>query len=213
MAPSGTCSKAGTPWTEQYNKVRRMHTEYRALPHGGERISVIGMGSSVIGGGNRQHLRQVLGFLEAPAEQRDYSAISGFAPADAMGKCVYCKHCHPLSRRAGRGPDQQVLRPGPAGRRPGPGALPDPGKAARGLRGLRPLRRALSLPCGPEPPDAGNSGLFRGIIMKNKVLPGGEIGSLRAARFPAGFLTNGAVSVIIGPTGKFNSRAGCVRGG
>lgn len=68
MAPSGTCSKAGTPWTEQYNKVRRIHTEYRALPHGGERISVIGMGSS---------------------------AISGFAPADAMGKCVYCKHCPP----------------------------------------------------------------------------------------------------------------------
>lgn len=44
---------------------------------------------------DRQQLRQVLGFLEAPAEQRDYSAISGFAPADAMGKCVYCKHCHP----------------------------------------------------------------------------------------------------------------------
>ena len=95
MAPSGTCSKAGTPWTEQYNKVRRIHTEYRALPHGGEKIGVIGMGSFVIGGGDRQQLRQVLGFLEAPAEQRDYSAISGFAPADAMGKCVYCKHCHP----------------------------------------------------------------------------------------------------------------------
>lgn len=30
---------------------------------------------------DRQQLRQVLGFLEAPA--------------DAMGKCVYCKHCHP----------------------------------------------------------------------------------------------------------------------
>ena len=80
MAPSGTCSKAGTPWTEQYNKVRRIHTEYRALPHGGERISVIGMGSSVIGGGNRQQLQQVLGFLDVPA--------------DAMGKCVYCQHCH-----------------------------------------------------------------------------------------------------------------------
>ena len=48
------------------------------------------MGSSVVGGGDRQQLRQVLGFLDAPAEQRDYSAISGFAPADAMGKCVYC---------------------------------------------------------------------------------------------------------------------------
>ena len=49
MAPSGTCSKAGTPWTEKYNKTRRIHTEYRALPHGGEKISVIGMGSSVVG--------------------------------------------------------------------------------------------------------------------------------------------------------------------
>jgi hypothetical protein len=86
MAPSGTCSKAGTPWTEQYNKVRRIHTEYRALPHGGEKISVIGMGSSVIGGGNRQEMRQVLGFLEAPAEQRDYSAINdALAQMDADG--------------------------------------------------------------------------------------------------------------------------------
>ena len=79
MAPSGTCSKAGTPWTEKYNKTRRIHTEYRALPHGGEKISVIG-------GGNRQQLRQVLGFLEAPAEQRDYSAINdALAQMDADG--------------------------------------------------------------------------------------------------------------------------------
>ena len=42
MAPSGTCSKAGTPWTEKYNKTRRIHTEYRALPHGGEKVSAIG---------------------------------------------------------------------------------------------------------------------------------------------------------------------------
>ena len=30
--------------------------EYRILPHGGEKISVIGMGSSVIGGGDRQEM-------------------------------------------------------------------------------------------------------------------------------------------------------------
>ena len=77
MAPSATCLKAGTPWTEKYNKTRRIHTEYRALPHGGERISVIGMGSSVIGGGNRQEMRQV---------QRDYSAINdALAQMDADG--------------------------------------------------------------------------------------------------------------------------------
>ena len=96
MAPSGTCSKAATRWTEQYNKVRRIHTEYRALPHGGEKISVIGMGSSVIGGGNRQQLRQVLGFLEAPAEQRNYSAISGFAPADARANAYTASTATPV---------------------------------------------------------------------------------------------------------------------
>ena len=86
MAPSGTCSKAATRWTEQYNKVRRIHTEYRALPHGGEKISVIGMGSSVIGGGFCEQLHQVVGFLEARAEQRDYSAISdALAQMDADG--------------------------------------------------------------------------------------------------------------------------------
>lgn len=79
-------ARCRSPWTEKYNKTRRIHTEYRALPHGGERISVIGMGSSVIGGGNRQQLRQVLGFLEAPAEQRDYSAINdALAQMDADG--------------------------------------------------------------------------------------------------------------------------------
>ena len=29
------------------------------------------------------------------AEERDYSAISAYAPEDAMSKCVYCQHCHP----------------------------------------------------------------------------------------------------------------------
>lgn len=38
----------------------------------------------------------MLGFLEAPAEQRDYSAINdALAQMDAMGKCVYRKHGHP----------------------------------------------------------------------------------------------------------------------
>ena len=75
MAPSGTCSKAWTPWTEQYNKVRRIHTEYRALPHGGERISVIGMGSSVIGGGDR---REMIGTVqEAVAAGINYFDMAG----------------------------------------------------------------------------------------------------------------------------------------
>ena len=40
--------------------------EYRTLPHGGEKIGVIGMGASVIG-----------------------------ARPESAGRCVYCKHGHP----------------------------------------------------------------------------------------------------------------------
>ena len=44
--------------------------EYRILPHGGEQIRIIGIGSSVIGA------------------QPEAEII-------ATGRCVYCKHCHP----------------------------------------------------------------------------------------------------------------------
>lgn len=44
---------------------------------------------------DRAQLREALSFFEAPAEARDYSAIYSYAPDDAMGNCVYCRHCHP----------------------------------------------------------------------------------------------------------------------
>lgn len=47
------------------------------------------------GYGSREELQQVLHFLSASAEERDYSPISAFAPASSIGKCVYCQHCHP----------------------------------------------------------------------------------------------------------------------
>ena len=161
---------------------------------------------------DRQQLRQVLGFLEAPAEQRDYSAISGFAPADAMGKCVYCKHCHPCPA----GLDVALINKRYDLSRLGDGLAREHyltlEKQAGDCVGYGHCDGRCPFHVA-EQPDAGNSVLFRGIITKNRVPPGGKIGSLRAARFPAGFLTNGAVSVIIGPMGKFNSRAGRVRGG
>lgn len=40
-------------------------------------------------------LKRILSFLTAPAEERDYSILGTFTPADAVGKCVYCNHCHP----------------------------------------------------------------------------------------------------------------------
>lgn len=47
------------------------------------------------GCGSEAELREILHFFDTDPEARDYSCISGFAPASAVGKCVYCKHCHP----------------------------------------------------------------------------------------------------------------------
>ena len=47
------------------------------------------------GYGNEQELREVLSYFETSPEARDYSAVSTFASENTLGKCVYCKHCHP----------------------------------------------------------------------------------------------------------------------
>ena len=47
---------------------------------------------------NRADLDRVLAYLSASLEERDYSAISTFAPAEAEGRCVYCAHCHPCPK-------------------------------------------------------------------------------------------------------------------
>ena len=47
------------------------------------------------GFGSRAEMEQVMSYFAASAAERDYSAISAYAPADAVAKCVYCRHCHP----------------------------------------------------------------------------------------------------------------------
>lgn len=47
------------------------------------------------GYGNEKELLEVLEYFGASDEERDYSCISSFTPDSSMGKCVYCKHCHP----------------------------------------------------------------------------------------------------------------------
>ncbi|MGI6005995.1 MAG: aldo/keto reductase [Ruminococcus sp.] len=43
-------------------------------------------------------LNDVLGYLNAPEEERDYSILGSFTPAEARGRCVYCSHCHPCPK-------------------------------------------------------------------------------------------------------------------
>lgn len=47
------------------------------------------------GAANEAELKELLGYFDTSAEERDYSLISSFTPEEVKGKCVYCNHCHP----------------------------------------------------------------------------------------------------------------------
>ena len=44
---------------------------------------------------DRTELEGWLSWLDATAEQKDYSALGSIVPQDLTGRCVYCSHCHP----------------------------------------------------------------------------------------------------------------------
>lgn len=44
---------------------------------------------------NVDDVKELVGFLDASPEERDYSVLGSFAPSDAAGACVYCNHCKP----------------------------------------------------------------------------------------------------------------------
>lgn len=51
---------------------------------------------TVVGGlGNIAQLKEILTYLDATPEEKDYSVIGSFTPDESVGKCVYCRHCHP----------------------------------------------------------------------------------------------------------------------
>lgn len=51
---------------------------------------------TVLGGpGNIAQLQEILTYLDTTHQERDYSIIGSFIPDDSVGKCVYCRHCHP----------------------------------------------------------------------------------------------------------------------
>ena len=54
-----------------------------------------GVLSVVPGVRGMEDLKDLLGFVNAPAEEKDYSVIGRFTPAAAEGSCVYCNHCLP----------------------------------------------------------------------------------------------------------------------
>lgn len=67
-------------------------TEYQCLQYALDKPGVL---TVLPGVRNTADLRRLLGFVDAPPEERDYSILGGFAPQDVSGVCVYCSHCQP----------------------------------------------------------------------------------------------------------------------
>ena len=67
-------------------------TEYQCIQYALDKPGVL---TVLPGVRDRDDLRRVLRFLDASAEEKDYSILGSFAPQDAAGKCVYCNHCQP----------------------------------------------------------------------------------------------------------------------
>lgn len=70
-------------------------TQYQCIQYALDRPGVL---TVLPGAGSVEQVEILLGFLSAGEEERDYSAIGSFKPADAAGKCVYCNHCKPCPR-------------------------------------------------------------------------------------------------------------------
>ena len=67
-------------------------TEYQCIQYALDKPGVL---TVLPGVRDRKDLKRILGFLQATAEERDYSILGSFAPQDASGVCVYCNHCQP----------------------------------------------------------------------------------------------------------------------
>lgn len=67
-------------------------TKNQCLQYALDRPAVL---SAVPGVRGLHDLDELLSFLQASAEERDYSVIGGFTPETARGHCVYCNHCRP----------------------------------------------------------------------------------------------------------------------
>lgn len=67
-------------------------TQYQCMQYALDRPGVL---TVLPGMSSVKQVEHLLGFFDAPEEERDYSVVGSFSPADAMGKCVYCNHCRP----------------------------------------------------------------------------------------------------------------------
>ncbi|HOO33999.1 MAG TPA: aldo/keto reductase [Thermotogota bacterium] len=78
--------------SEQSSPFKKALTEYQCIQYALDKPGVLTVLPGIRGKGD---LERVLGFVDAPAEERDYSILGSLAPQDVEGICVYCNHCQP----------------------------------------------------------------------------------------------------------------------
>lgn len=67
-------------------------TKFQCIQYALDRPGVLAVVPGVRG---MEDLSALLGFADAPAQEKDYSVIGQFTPVAAQGNCVYCNHCQP----------------------------------------------------------------------------------------------------------------------
>ena len=80
---------AGQLLNAKTSPFRRALTEYQCA------LDKPGVVTVLPGVRTREDLKRILGFVDAPAEEKDYSVLGTFTPQEAEGICVYCNHCQP----------------------------------------------------------------------------------------------------------------------
>lgn len=71
---------------------KRALTKYQCIQYALDKPGVL---TVLPGIRSTDDVRELLGFLSAAPEERDYGVLGTFTPRDAVGNCVYCNHCQP----------------------------------------------------------------------------------------------------------------------
>lgn len=71
---------------------RQALSEYQCIQYALDKPGVLTVLPGIRG---KEDLERILGFCSASSQEKDYSILASFAPANAKGVCVYCSHCQP----------------------------------------------------------------------------------------------------------------------
>ncbi len=91
---------AGQLLSAEHSPFGQALTHSQCLQYAIDRPGVL---TAVPGVQTMEHLDQLLKFLTASPEEKDYSVIGGFTADAISGVCVYCNHCQPCPAGIGIG--------------------------------------------------------------------------------------------------------------